>query len=166
MRRRATPKPHAKLDQTQWERWAQHVEIREVSADTVDFRVNRARLAAREKAPVNIKYRMDSTHVRHHEGEMTLGFEFELIMSEGKATRPPDKALVRVLMAYHATYLIPPTPAITEVFVKRFHERIAAAHAFPFVRAHLADLIMRAGLPPLYLPLAHPSRKGQDHGDE
>jgi hypothetical protein len=73
-----------------------------------------------------------------------------------------DRLKQRALLAYHATYSLPEKPRTTQEHLKRFQERIAVAHVFPFVRAQLADLIMRAGLPPLYLPLAHPGDRQRE----
>lgn len=139
-----------------WEKWAEGLEIREVAADSVEFLVNRARLASKPQPTVQVQYRLDSKGIAAVAGTATMLFEFELLMTEqGEPTPPPDP-LLRVRLTYQATYSLPDQPPADDEKLERFQKRIAAAHVFPFVRAQVADLIARAGLPPLYLPLAHP----------
>lgn len=150
-----------KTDQAIWENWTKGVEIREIAADAVVLKVDRSRLSAHGTSPVHIQFRLDPTTHDRDRDEVTLGFEFELLMLEEPDDAEAKEPLLRASMTYHATYSLPRKPATTDEFVKRFQERIGVAHVFPFVRAHLADLIMRAGLPPLYLPLAHPASAGK-----
>jgi hypothetical protein len=142
-----------------WNEWAKNVEIREVAVDAVDFRVDRDRLGAKNMPPVQIRFRLDPKTRTRTGTEAIFRFEFELIMGEQDNATTSAKPLLRALLTYHATYSLPEKPRTTEEHLKRFQERIAVAHVFPFVRAQLADLIMRAGLPPLYLPLAHPGSR-------
>lgn len=139
-----------------WNEWAKNVEIREVAVDAVDFRVDRDRLGAKKMPPVQIRFRLDPRARIVAGNEATLCFEFELLMTDQDSPAQSAEPLLRTLLAYHATYSLPENPGTSEQHLKRFHEGIALAHVFPFVRAQLADLLMRAGLPPLYLPLALP----------
>jgi preprotein translocase subunit SecB len=153
-------KRKSKDDKVPWEEWTKGVEIREVAADAVDFQVERGRLATKKAPTVQIQFRLEPKARSVAAGEAMLLFEFELFMSE-QAAAAPTEPLLRTRLVYHATYSLPGKLPTTDEHLKRFQEQIAIAHVFPFVRAQLADLIMRAGLPPLYLPLAQPARDTQ-----
>lgn len=142
--------------QAEWEKWAKGLEIREIAADSVEFRVDRTQLAQQPQPTVQVQYRLDPKDVSTAKGAITMLFDFELLMTTAGRIAPPSEPFLRVRLAYHATYSLPAQPPTDDEKLKRFQKQIAAAHVLPFVRAQLTDLIMRAGLPPLYLPLAHP----------
>jgi len=137
-----------------WSRWLQGVEILEVLADALEFRVDRERLGARRRPTVNVAFRLEPTSLVNTGPELALGFRFELRLNEQGRGRKAAEPMVHARMEYTARYSVPKAFATTDEIAKRFHTGIAIAHVFPFVRAHLADLAMRAGLPPLYLPLS------------
>ena len=130
--------------------------------DAIDFQVDRERLVAKKMPTVQVRFRLDPKTRTRRGTEAIFRFEFELIMGEQDDATTLAEPLLRALLTYHATYSLPEKPRTTEEHLKRFQERIAVAHVFPFVRAQLADLIMRAGLPPLYLPLAHAGSRSSE----
>lgn len=71
-------------------------------------------------------------------------------------------------IAFSCGYRAAKTAALRPGWVEEFQRTIAAAQLWPFLRAHVADLTWRAGLPALFLPLAHlpspPARKPATRG--
>jgi hypothetical protein len=157
-RKPPAPRPRTRKDAADpdWERWTRSVQIREVAIDSLEFCANRERLSAEPPPTLNATYRLGDAADSVKADTMRLGFEFELFLSEeegGKAT--PENAVIHLKMTCHALYALTENEEPKANHVERFKKGLAAAHVYPFVRAHVADLFMRAGLPPLYLPLGH-----------
>ncbi len=147
--------PSANSAEKAWAEWTKGVEIHEVAADSVAFSVDRANLADRRVQRVEVSFRLEPTSLSWAGHELTLGFKFEFGMRYRKQRSEEVAPFLQASMSYRATYVVPEGSTTQPDFADRFHKQIALAHVFPFVRAQLADLFMRAGLPPLYLPLAH-----------
>lgn len=147
--------PSAKGAEKTWVEWTKDIGIREVAADSVAFSVDRSQIADRQSRQVEVSFRLDPTSAAFAGQELTLGFEFELQMRHRGRRADETGPFLSTSMTYHATYTVPEGRTSRPDLADRFHKQIALAHVFPFVRAQLADLIMRAGLPPLYLPLGH-----------
>lgn len=137
-----------------WERWVKGLEIREVVADQISMTVDRAGWPVAGSTGLEVKYRLDPQSAEVAGSDLLVGFAFELRI--GPQRRSGKAPLLQLRMAYHSRYTCPEGPEPTAEGIAKFHKHLAAAHVFPFVRAHVADLMGRAGLPPLILPLSHP----------
>lgn len=153
----AIPRPQG--TEKAWVEWTKHIEIREVAADAVAFSVDRSQIAAGRSRRVDVRFRLDPTSMTLAGEELTLGFQFELEMHHRQQRANKPTPFLQASMTYRATYTVPEGKTSRPDLADRFHKQIALAHVFPFVRAQLADLIMRAGLPPLYLPLGRPQER-------
>ena len=56
-------------------------------------------------------------------------------------------------MVYCARYSAQTKKRLDKDLLERYRGALAKLHVLPFLRAHVADLTLRAGLPPLLLPL-------------
>lgn len=134
-----------------WGSLVKALEIDEVVAESVACVVNHDRMKKARGGGRRVRAALQHETVSISEKSVVFRFNLEVDTLDAKP-RGEDR-LLSVRMVYRSIYDLGLEEAPSEADVERYRRTLGVLHVLPFLRAHVADLTMRAGLPPFLLPL-------------
>ncbi len=141
-------------DPVEWGELVSSMELEAIEADDVFCLVDRNELQRNPPKRLDIMSKFQAETLTP--GPESVAFTFSLDLAIPKATDETDpdaEPLIRVYVAYRATYSISEGIEPSQELLDSYRDRLARFQVFPFLRSHITDLTARAGLPPLLLPL-------------
>jgi len=135
------------------------LQLRSIVADSVSFRLNRKELGA-EPRGVTFSFKQETVAAEAH--EVAFRYSLDVTISKSAASRRGNAAgrpAMRITLEYTATYETKESE-IDRGTVDVYGATLGSLHVLPYIRQHVADLTVRAGLPPLMMPLLLPRAPG------
>ena len=141
-------------DPVEWGELVSSMELVAIEADDVFCLVDRNELEKNPPKRFDIMSKFQAETLPPETESVAFTFSLDLAIPKATEETDPDaEPLVRVYVAYRATYSISGGMKPSQELLDSYRDRLARFQVFPFLRSHVTDLTTRAGLPPLLLPL-------------